>query len=58
LADGIAAFLRRKTFSQQAVSYWINKGIAIEAEYWPAIEHVTDNQVTRCDLRPELFADA
>ncbi|MDP9090174.1 MAG: helix-turn-helix domain-containing protein [Pseudomonadota bacterium] len=58
LADGIANFLNRETFSQQTVSYWIKRGTAIEAEYWPAIEHVTHNQVTRRDLRPDVFAAA
>ena len=50
LADGIRKFLRSKTFSQQTISYWINHNVAIEAEYWPAIEHVTGNKVTRSCL--------
>lgn len=58
LADGIANFLGRSTFSQQTVSYWIKHEVAIEAEYWPAIEHVTANRVTRADLRPDVFASA
>jgi len=58
LADGIAAYLGRKTFSQQTVSYWIKEDTAIEAEYWAAIEHVTKKQVTRNELRPDIFAAA
>lgn len=55
LAAGLAKFLRRPKISQQLISFWLTNGSLIEAEYWPAIEHVTDGQVTRAQLRPDVF---
>lgn len=55
LAEGIRRFMKSRTFSQQTVSYWIKNDVAVEAEYWPAIEHVTEGEVTRSDLRPDVF---
>lgn len=55
LAEGIAKFMRRRTFSQQTISYWLNNETLIEAEYWPAFEHVTAGVVGGAQLRPEIF---
>lgn len=55
LAEGLAKFMDRPTISQQTISYWLNKEILIEAEYWPAFAHVTEGEVTGADLRPEVF---
>lgn len=60
LAQGIRQFLRDSlgkdsTISQQTVSYWLRAEILLPAEYWPAIEHVTDNAVDRAQLRPDVF---
>lgn len=55
LAEGIATFMRRSTFGQQTISKWLSTETLIGAEYWAAIEHVTDRQVTRIDLRPDVF---
>ena len=46
----LAALFNRK---QQTVTYWIKKGIP--AEYVLTVERATDNQVTRYDLRPDLY---
>jgi DNA-binding transcriptional regulator YdaS (Cro superfamily) len=55
LADGIAKFMGRPTISQQTISKWLRNETLIAAEYWPAFEHVTSGQVTRVDLRPDVF---
>lgn len=55
LAAGIAEFLNRPTVSQQTISYWVRSGILLDAEWWPAIEHVTNMEVTRNHLRPDVF---
>lgn len=55
LAAGISKYMRRPTFKQQTVSKWLRDKMFIAAEYWPAIEHVTARQVTRSDLRPDVF---
>ena len=41
---------------QQTISYWLSNEVFIGAEYWPAIESVTDGRVTRRDLRPDVFS--
>jgi DNA-binding transcriptional regulator YdaS (Cro superfamily) len=55
LADGLGRFMSRPTLSQQTVSKWVREEVLIAAEYWPAFEHVTGHQVTRSDLRPDVF---
>ncbi len=40
--------------TQAAVSKWLS-GSTIRAEYAVAIELATNSQVTRADLRPDLF---
>lgn len=43
--------------SQSAVTHWINGRYKVPPEKWLAIEKVTDGQVTRADLRPDLFLE-
>ncbi|MGH9644772.1 MAG: transcriptional regulator [Terriglobales bacterium] len=56
LAKGIADFLHRPTFSQQSVSKWLREETLLAAEYWPAIEHITEGEITRLRLRPDVFS--
>lgn len=42
--------------SQPGVSWLINEATQISAELSVAIERATDGQITRIDLRPDLFA--
>jgi DNA-binding transcriptional regulator YdaS (Cro superfamily) len=55
LADGLASYLKRPTIRQQTISYWLLNETLLDAEYWPAFEHVTGGVVTRVHLRPEVF---
>lgn len=55
LAEALAAFLKRPSVKQQLISYWLNNGTFLEAVWWPAFEYVTDNRVTREQLRPDVF---
>jgi len=55
LAAAIREDMDRPSVSQQTISYWLRNESLIEAEWWPAIERVTENKVTRKDLRPDVF---
>lgn len=56
LARRIAAFdPQLSTTGQGTIWYWLDSGIFIDARYWRAIEAATDQQVTRRDLRPDVF---
>lgn len=54
-AKRISTFLGRASFKQQTVSKWLKYGTRLDAEWWPAIEHVTSQTITRRDLRPDIF---
>ena len=41
--------------SQQRVSSWIKRGMAVPAEFVLPIERATRGQVTRHELRPDLY---
>jgi len=55
LADGLSRYLKRPTLGQQTISKWLKDETLLDAIYWPAFEHVTDNGVTRAHLRPDVF---
>jgi DNA-binding transcriptional regulator YdaS (Cro superfamily) len=55
LAAALADYLGRPTVKQQTVSYWLANETLLGPEWWPAIEHVTNDAVTREDLRPDVF---
>jgi DNA-binding transcriptional regulator YdaS (Cro superfamily) len=44
------------TASQQLISYWINNEVLLDTEWWPGIEFATGGEVTRKDLRPDIFS--
>ena len=54
LAERMRA-LGKETVTQQTVSYWLTNEVFIDPEWWPAIEFATENQVTRSELRPDVF---
>jgi len=56
LAARLSRAMNRPTLKQQTVSKWLRNETLIEAEYWPAFESATHRQVTRSDLRPDVFA--
>lgn len=41
--------------TQQAVSYWLRNGGKVAAEFVLPIERATESQVTRTELRPDLY---
>ncbi len=43
------------SISAQAVQLWLARSTMLSEPYWPAIEHITDYQVTRRQLRPDLY---
>jgi DNA-binding transcriptional regulator YdaS (Cro superfamily) len=40
---------------QGHVWYWLNKSKRVPAEYAVPVEEITDGQVSRYDLRPDVF---
>lgn len=44
--------------SQGLVSQWEAGGVKVPPERWKYIEQITAGEVTRSDLRPDLFAPA
>ena len=58
LCGGQAGLARRIGSSQQSVAYWLTKAVrGVPAEMVPAIEQATGFQVTRHDLRPDIFGE-
>lgn len=54
-----SALARAIRARQQDVWYWMNlAGKGVPAEYCRAIEAATGGQVTRYQLRPDVFGDA
>lgn len=51
---GVGALARKVGVSQSAVSNWSARG-RVPAERCVAIEKATDGNVTRHDLRPDIF---
>ncbi len=56
LADALTQAGSKAT--QALVSQWENGGVTIPVERMAAIEKLTDNLVTRHDLRPDIFGPA
>lgn len=54
IVGGQSALGRAVGVSQQAVWNWLRMP-QVPAEYAPKIEAATDGQVTRSDLRPDLW---
>lgn len=46
-----------KIVVQQNVSYWLTAPLGVPAHYCRNIEVITNNQVTRFDLRPDVFGE-
>lgn len=56
LVGGQAALGRKIGRKQSTVWNWLKRGIP--ADDCPAIETATEGQVTRYDLRPDVFGEA
>ena len=50
-----SALARAIGITPQAVQYWAKKGVRVPAEYCAGVETATGGQVTRAELRPDLF---
>jgi len=56
-AGGAAALAKRLGISEQAFTYWKRKG-RIPSDRVIGVEKATGGQVTRQQLRPDLYPDA
>lgn len=56
LAGGQAALARRLSISTQAVHLWLRKN-QVPAERCRQIEASTNGQITRYELRPDVFGE-
>jgi DNA-binding transcriptional regulator YdaS (Cro superfamily) len=54
LAARISMCMTRRV-RQQNVSYWLCHKTLISAEYWSAIEQATNGEISRQQLRPDIF---
>jgi DNA-binding transcriptional regulator YdaS (Cro superfamily) len=43
------------SITSQAVQLWLKRGQLVDKAYWAAFEEITDGQVTRRHLRPDLY---
>lgn len=55
LMGGQSALGRACGTNQAVVWYWLNRARRVPAEYVLRIEAATDGQITRHDLRPDLY---
>lgn len=58
IAGGQSELARRIKAKQQTVHYWVSTAGKAPAEYVRAIEAAVDGQVTRYELRPDVFGAA
>jgi DNA-binding transcriptional regulator YdaS (Cro superfamily) len=58
LAGGQSELGRRISAKQQTVHYWVSVMGKAPAEYCRPIEAAVDGQVTRYQLRPDVFGEA
>ena len=57
LAGGQSALARRIQVKQQTVHYWLSVGKKASADYARKIEEAVGGQVTRYELRPDVFGE-
>lgn len=58
IAGGQSELARRISAKQQTVHYWVAVAGKAAAEYARPIEFAVDGQVTRYQLRPDVFGEA
>lgn len=58
LAGSQRALAEKTGLSQQGISWLLNDAPQVSAEHAIAIEVATSGEVTRKDLRPDLFGEA
>lgn len=57
IAGSQKALAEALNLSQQGVSWLLNDAPTVKAEYAVAIDALTQGQVSKHDLRPDLFGD-
>jgi len=55
ICGGQASLARAIGVTQPNIWYWLNDGKHVPAEHCASIETATSGEVTRHDLRPDLF---
>ena len=55
IAGGQTALAKKVKVSQRAVWNWLNRQKSVPAERVLSIEKATDGEVSRHDLRPDLY---
>jgi len=55
IVGGQSALAKAIGTKQQTVWWWLNRAGTVPGEYVLAIERATKSQVTRHDLRPDLY---
>lgn len=58
IAGGQSALAAKLNVKQGHVWYWLNRAKQVPAEQVIPIEEATGGQVTRQELRPDLFGEA
>lgn len=58
LAGGQSALARAINSRQQNIWFWLNKSGRVPAEFVLLIEQATQGQVTRSQLRPDIYPES